>query len=239
MSIIDIGPECFASADVHVISYKGDNYYKSCDEFVADRPKGGQTFCVKRIGHPGTIHEDWDGLVRSEEPIAIYDAALDLANAIRLTVEYVGNDMLPAQVGWSWFDALNRYNPEMVRQFIEKPIRFLTSDSIESFEGFEPWLFKGNNQPTTLSEVIGQGIGAGSACWENLAGAGIFESTRARSIVEEMIAWIQEHYILRNSSDVHFSRQHDDVGPFKRQKVRLITDKNNGQTNLQDYSEDD
>jgi hypothetical protein len=55
-------------------------------------------------------------------PVKVYDHAHDLAEAIRLTVEYVGNDMLPAIEGYSWFDALKRYNPDMVRPFVENPI---------------------------------------------------------------------------------------------------------------------
>ncbi|MGW3511195.1 hypothetical protein [Streptomyces sp. NPDC000994] len=38
-------------------------------------------------------------------------AAADLAQALRLTREYVGEDMLPAVEGWSWFDALRRHAP--------------------------------------------------------------------------------------------------------------------------------
>lgn len=60
----DIGPECFTNGDV--ISYKGENYYRACDAFVTDRPEGGQSFCVKRINHPGTIHEAYDGTTRDE-----------------------------------------------------------------------------------------------------------------------------------------------------------------------------
>lgn len=32
-----------------------------------------------------------------------------LAQALRLTQEYVGNELLPALPGWSWFDALEAY----------------------------------------------------------------------------------------------------------------------------------
>lgn len=61
---INIGPECFADAEATVISYKGENYYKACNEFVSDIPDGGQAFCVKRVGHPGKIHESFNGLER-------------------------------------------------------------------------------------------------------------------------------------------------------------------------------
>jgi hypothetical protein len=69
---IDIGPECFATADATVISYKGDNYYRACDVVVGDNEEGGQKFCVKRVGHPGKTHEAYDGATR-EEGMAIPD----------------------------------------------------------------------------------------------------------------------------------------------------------------------
>lgn len=36
------------------------------------------------------------------------DQAADLAAALKQTQEYVGDDVLPAQPGWAWFDALTR-----------------------------------------------------------------------------------------------------------------------------------
>jgi len=45
----------------------------------------------------------------------------ELTEAIRLTVEYVGNDTLPALEGWSWFDALRKYAPEVAEQFANPP----------------------------------------------------------------------------------------------------------------------
>jgi hypothetical protein len=41
-------------------------------------------------------------------------AIADLADAIRLTVEYLGLDVLPAQPGWSWYDALAKHAPELL-----------------------------------------------------------------------------------------------------------------------------
>lgn len=43
----------------------------------------------------------------------------ELADAIRLTVEYVGNDTLPAIEGWSWYDALKRHRPGLLVGFPE------------------------------------------------------------------------------------------------------------------------
>lgn len=56
---------------------------------------------------------------------AVPDAAIrELTEAIRLTVEYVGNDMLPAIEGWDWYDALVKYAPEVAQAFVDKPIHF-------------------------------------------------------------------------------------------------------------------
>lgn len=61
MGLVDIGPECFTDDSGNVINYKGANYYKACDIFVADLPEGGQEFCVKRVNHPGQLHEAYSG----------------------------------------------------------------------------------------------------------------------------------------------------------------------------------
>lgn len=59
-----LGPECFTDGDV--ISYKGENYYRACNVFVADLEDGGQSHCVKRVGHPSKQHEDYDGRTLDE-----------------------------------------------------------------------------------------------------------------------------------------------------------------------------
>lgn len=63
MGIIDIGPECFASGDLRIISYKGENYYQSCGE-VVNETKTGTSHCVKRVGHGTSPHEDFFGTTR-------------------------------------------------------------------------------------------------------------------------------------------------------------------------------
>lgn len=50
------------------------------------------------------------------------EAVDELTEAIRLTVEYVGNDLLPPIEGWSWFDALTRYAPDVAAAFKLNPI---------------------------------------------------------------------------------------------------------------------
>jgi len=64
--LVDIGPECFT--DGFIISYKGENYYRACDEWVADTSDGGEEFCVKRVDHPGNVHEAYSGNTREEVP---------------------------------------------------------------------------------------------------------------------------------------------------------------------------
>lgn len=65
--IIPIGDECFAAGDETIISYKGENFYKACNAFVVDfLPWGGTAFCVKRVGHPGKMHESYEGATRWE-----------------------------------------------------------------------------------------------------------------------------------------------------------------------------
>lgn len=62
----DLGPETFISEDGTVIGHKGSNFYKSCDAYVCDNAEGGQSFCVKRVDHPGNVHEAYNGNTRLE-----------------------------------------------------------------------------------------------------------------------------------------------------------------------------
>lgn len=50
----------FSNADKSVISWEGSNYYRACDEPVVSN-EGGVSGCVKRVDHPGDVHEDFDG----------------------------------------------------------------------------------------------------------------------------------------------------------------------------------
>lgn len=63
-SIVDLGPECFASGDLSVISWKGENYYRACGEVVTTLETGGYSHCVKRRKHPGKVHEDYFGYTK-------------------------------------------------------------------------------------------------------------------------------------------------------------------------------
>jgi len=57
----------FANADETVINWQGANYYQACGITVTGDPDSETTSCVKRVDHPGDIHEDYDG-VRLTDP---------------------------------------------------------------------------------------------------------------------------------------------------------------------------
>lgn len=60
---IEISPECSVNENGTIISYKDYFYYRSCGVPVKSTHEEN-SFCVKRDGHPGILHEDWDGNVR-------------------------------------------------------------------------------------------------------------------------------------------------------------------------------
>lgn len=45
----------------------------------------------------------------------------------------------------------------------------------------------------TLEEAVGLSIGAASTCWDNLDGAGVFESERAAAITEELVELVRDY----------------------------------------------
>lgn len=48
----------------------------------------------------------------------------------------------------------------------------------------------------SIEEVIFQAIGAGSTCWDNLSGAGIFESEKAKEIGDDALEEIRRRAFL-------------------------------------------
>lgn len=55
-----------------------------------------------------------DAMVRSWQDVStLHDACRELIEALRLTQEYVGPDTLPPIEGWSWYDALVKYAPDL------------------------------------------------------------------------------------------------------------------------------
>ncbi len=45
-----------------------------------------------------------------------------------------------------------------------------------------------------LENAVFEAVGAASACWENLSGAGVFQSEKAIEVAEGLLAAIREHY---------------------------------------------
>jgi hypothetical protein len=57
----------------------------------------------------------------------------------------------------------------------------------------EPFTFvRGSDADITLREALGQALGAASTCWEHPEQAGVFNSTRAKRIYEQLYLLIQE-----------------------------------------------
>ena len=56
----------------------------------------------------------------------------------------------------------------------------------------EPFEFD-RREPLTLTSAVYQAIGAASVCWENPAGAGVFDSDRAAEVAEALLSKIREH----------------------------------------------
>lgn len=59
------------------------------------------------------------------------DATAELVEALRLTVEYVGTETLPAKPGWSWYDALVRHAPDVAERLANPPRRLSPVDTTE------------------------------------------------------------------------------------------------------------
>jgi hypothetical protein len=61
---------------------------------------------------------------RHPQPIIIetqQSAIVELIEAIRLSVEYVGMDVLQPHPGWSWYDALAKYDPKLLDAMLHPP----------------------------------------------------------------------------------------------------------------------
>lgn len=57
----------FADTEKTFIGWEGDWYYRGCGEPVVTNEDGSGSHCVKRVDHPGDIHEDYNGIRKSEK----------------------------------------------------------------------------------------------------------------------------------------------------------------------------
>lgn len=73
------GAKLFADPDLLVINFEGENFYRACGEKVRHLEEGAMTTCVKRLGHVGDIHEDYDGRTRNDYDLKLGDKPLEQA----------------------------------------------------------------------------------------------------------------------------------------------------------------
>ncbi len=69
-----------------------------------------------------------------------------LVQAIVHTVEYLGNDVLPVQEGWSWYDALKQVRPEVAKRFEDNPSHFPSHPFEEPLRRLIPSLIEAMEQ---------------------------------------------------------------------------------------------
>lgn len=50
----DIGPECFAYGN-EIVSWRGQEFIRTCGEFVKALPDGGLAFCTMAFNHPASV----------------------------------------------------------------------------------------------------------------------------------------------------------------------------------------
>jgi hypothetical protein len=82
------------------------------DELKNDAANGDLVTTIEWTNRATELAEDFDHVAAEVSRLSI--ANEELADAIRLTVEYIGTDFLPARAGWSWFDALSKHRPDMI-----------------------------------------------------------------------------------------------------------------------------
>lgn len=67
----------------------------------------------------------------------------------------------------------------------------------------------GGREPETLRELIGQAVGAGSVCWENMSGTGVFQDDRARQVVDDAVEWVEKYYAPDQDALDHLAAYQD------------------------------
>lgn len=74
----------------------------------------------------------------------------------------------------------------------------------------EPFAFRredfGDRGPN-LETAVFLAIGAASACWENLSGAGVFDSTRAEEIGRALLAFVQDGGLPKHNPDAYLVKE--------------------------------
>lgn len=50
----------------------------------------------------------------------------------------------------------------------------------------------------SLEQAVFRSLGAASACWSTLSRAGTFDASRAKEIGEELVEYINKHYVPKS-----------------------------------------
>lgn len=97
----------------------------------------------------------------SERILELEETLRIARQALKHTRDYVGHAVLPEVDGWSWFDAVT---------LIDKTLR--------------------PKEPRSLRQIVCEGIGTGSLCWENPGGAGEFDTSEAIRVCDTVVGEI-------------------------------------------------
>lgn len=108
------------------------------------------------------VIDEQDDAIRTLESIIA-----EILTALRLTAEYFD---APVESGWSWWDAFVKY------------AQFFTP---------EQWEFVVQNHDLDAYSFVGRRVGAATAAWTNLAGAGVFRSEFAVEQVDAISDYIE------------------------------------------------
>lgn len=179
-----IAENCFTNGEA--IVYKGVHYYKSCAALVTESSRSN-SYCVKRLGHPSRIHEDYEGRTFNElrvtsTLIAHAKYELDLLDQGEKTIEaYL--KVIEAFVsmglnGGSTSVAL----PLLVSLLQYKPVSVLTDNPDE-------WL----HVPTEFSGVEG-------GVWQNIRDTQAFSSDGGKTYYH-----LSEGADFKNQNPVHIT----------------------------------
>lgn len=60
-----------------------------------------------------------------------------------------------------------------------------------------PYDLELDQEADSPEQAVFLALGAASACWDNLRGAGVFESTRAKQIGDQLMAYLYDHGLPR------------------------------------------
>lgn len=72
----------------------------------------------------------------------------------------------------------------------------ITHEDFDAGTIYDREVAEGNPDP--LASTLFQALGDVSGCWENLAGAGVFDSVRAKQVGDNLLAFLREQGVPRD-----------------------------------------